>query len=47
LNKHIYIQIYFQASCKRNREAPSFDKFQQFINLLQKPQPEIEICNRK
>jgi len=35
------------ASCKWNREAPSFHKFQQFINwlqsALQKLQPEIEI----
>jgi len=35
LHAHVvYIQVYFHrlASCKWNREAPSFHKFQQFIN---------------
>jgi len=40
---HMYIFRYISrlASCKWNREAPSFHKFQQFINCLQKN------CNRK
>jgi len=47
---YIFRSISRLASCKWNREAPSFHKFQQFINWLQKSaagngnlQPEIEI----
>jgi len=28
-------------------QTPIFHKFQQFIDWLQKLQPEMEICNRK
>jgi len=42
LYMYIFRSIYGLASCKLNREAPSFHKFQQFINLMQKMQPEMK-----